>query len=188
MERKMTSQALVGRLLVASPSQANTPFAQTVILVMQQDEYDTFGIVLNQPANEQVASELRQITGTDPAVDLALIHGGPLNGPVFAIHQQEDLAEIMMPGGICVSSQLEILKQLEHQFQPYRIVLGMTGWKTSEVLAKIDDGQWLPLSTSPEQIFDEPDWMWQRAVLEYGRQTMMRVTGLDCTLGNPELN
>ena len=181
-------QSLVGRLLVASPALADTPFARAVVLVMQQDENDTFGIVLNRPADEQVALELKQITGTDPSVDLELIHGGPLNGPVFAIHQSEELGEQLMPGGIYMSSELEIMRQLEEQFAPYRIVLGMAGWGTNQVLAQIKAGDWLELHATPEQIFDEPDWMWQRAVLEYGRKTLLDVTGIQGTPSNPELN
>lgn len=184
----MDSQSLVGHLLVASPALADTPFAQTVVLVMQQDEKDTFGIVLNRPANHQVADQLKQITGAPLADDLALIHGGPLNGPVFAIHQSEELAEVLIPGGICVSAELDTLRQLEHQFQPYRIVLGMVGWKTAELLEQIHTGQWLTLSSaSPDQIFADPEWMWQRAVLEYGRHTMSWVTGFPMQ-GYPELN
>ncbi|MFO0261791.1 MAG: hypothetical protein ACK53V_09210, partial [Planctomycetota bacterium] len=45
----LTSPSLQGELLVASELLEETPFARTVVYVLQDDPAGTFGVVLNRP-------------------------------------------------------------------------------------------------------------------------------------------
>jgi len=100
-----------GTLLVASPALFNTPFRKSVVLIVQNNDEGTFGVVLNRPANEQIQVAWQKLIGTD-SNNPNLVHGGPIGGPVFAIHQQEPLAELTMPSGICITLQSEMFKQI----------------------------------------------------------------------------
>ena len=179
---------LKGSLLVASPTEAALDYEQSVVFVVQDDDNGTFGVALNLSADEETVEKFHELAGvqTEHETDIVV---GPLGGPVFAIHQAEDLAELEMPGGIYLSSQIttlhELMGQLDH---PYRIVLGIVGWEKDEIRQEIAAGNWILMSASPEEIFADSDWIWERCLIRHGRETFLDVIGLEGLIDDPSVN
>ena len=182
------TQVLPGTILVASPAIQNTPFARTVVLVLQNSENGIFGVVLNKPGNQQLRSAWLQMTGASDG-EQSLVHGGPIGGPVLAIHQDHELAELEIPGGVFVSSKSEAVQELVRQpGLDYRIVFGVAGWNHDQLSRELDSGFWFEIGGSPEVIFDDPDWMWEKSLRTYGKNTLCDVVGLEGLPEDPELN
>ena len=138
--------------------------------------------------------------------------GGPLDGPVMALHQNESLAEIQIRDGVFVSCSQDALEMLvegdpeltespdHNTFEftdevatesdrrsPYRIVVGMAGWQRSRINAEIQSGLWYPIEADPNIVFESPEAMWIKGFRRYGNDVLWDVTGLnahgvDCRL------
>ena len=97
------SGSLKGKLLVASEELTEGQFIQAVILLLQDDAQGTIGVILNRPADDQLKRHWRQLSGGPEHVTSQLVKGGPVGGPVFAIHKFQSLGEMELPGDISVS-------------------------------------------------------------------------------------
>lgn len=193
---------LSGTVLVASPRLSHTPMAEAVVLVIQDSDEGVFGVRLNASATSQQASEFQEFTQLPSQRD-ALMIGGPLNGPVMALHQNEDLAEVELRDGVFVSCSQDALQMLveyeanaseNHSLIPldgsplnYRIVLGVAGWQTRQIHAEIDAALWYPIECDADIIFEDSETMWFKALRRYGDDVAYDVTGIsshdvDCQL------
>ena len=177
-----------GTLLVASPALYETPFRKAVVLVVQNNHDGTFGVVLNRPATDAIKYAWHELTGSHKG-DRNIVQGGPIGGPVFAIHQQRAIAELQMPSGICVTTQSDKFPQIINQTESnYRIVFGVAGWNNDQLFQEISDGLWYQLDGNPEQVFDESDFMWEKSLRRYGRHVLADVIGLNKLPIDPLLN
>lgn len=193
---------LSGTVLVASPRLSHTPMAEAVVLVIQDSDEGVFGVRLNASATSQQASEFQEFTQL-PSLRDSLMIGGPLNGPVMALHQNEDLAEVELRDGVFVSCSQDALQMLveyeanaseNHSLIPleesplnYRIVVGVAGWKTPQIHAEIDAALWYPIECDADIIFEDSETMWFKALRRYGDDVAYDVTGIsshdvDCYL------
>ena len=177
-----------GTLLVAAPALHDTPFRKTVVFVLQNNTDGTFGVVLNRPADEKIKFAWYELTGSDTG-QRNIVDGGPIGGPIFAIHQHQAIAEMEMPGGIFVTSESDKFSQLVDQPDSrYRIVFGVAGWQRGQLNAEIDEGLWYQLDVNADQVFDDPTWMWEKSIRRFGQRLLCDVVGLVEIPGNPLLN
>jgi putative transcriptional regulator len=182
------SNNLLGTLLVAAPSLLGNSFEKTVVLILQHNSSGTFGVVLNRPANEEMLSEWEAMTGQDP-VNRCFVQGGPIGGPVFAIHQQQAIGEVAMPCGLYVSADSELLQKLmEQDDDRYRIVFGVASWSIGQLESEISSGIWYPLDARADDIFDDANWMWEKSLRRYGEQATRDVLGIERLPENPNWN
>ena len=177
-----------GTLLVASPALKGTVFQKAVVFVLQNNADGTFGVVLNRPANDEIKVEWHKLVGSEFS-DRFIVQGGPIGGPVFALHQEQNLAEMEIPGGVFVSAGSDKFQQLvENDDSSYRIVFGVAGWQHGQLQDEIDDGLWFPLDGDAAQVFDDPTWMWEKTLRRYGQELICDIVGLDRLPASPLLN
>ena len=179
---------LSGKMLVAAPSLTGNVFEKTVVLILQHNINGTFGVVLNRPANEEMRNQWESMTGQNP-INRCVVHGGPIGGPVFAIHQHQAIAEVAMPGGLYVSADSGLIQKLTEQNDDrYRIVLGVASWSVGQLQSEIESGIWFPLTACADDVFDDANWMWEKSLRRYGEQVTCDVLGIDQLPANPNWN
>jgi len=173
-----TPEFTPGSLLIATASLWDTPFQQAVILILQSNPSGTIGVILNQPAGDEIKFAWRKLTGQN-LDDRFLVSGGPIDGPVFAIHQNHHLGEIEMPGGIFVTAQANKFKELVNlKNSPYRIAFGIAGWKPGQLQSEVNHGLWYCSgSSSADQIFSDPNNLWDEALVRHGRNILQDLLG-----------
>ena len=177
-----------GTILVASPGVRNSPLERAVVLVLQNSEKGVFGVVLNKPGSQELRSAWFQMTGTSDGEE-SLVHGGPIGGPVFAIHQDQRLAEMEIQGGVFISTASEKVEELVRQTGlGYRIVFGVAGWNHEQLRREMDNGCWFQIGGSREIVFDRPDGMWEKTVRTFGAHTLCDLFGLTGLPSDPRLN
>jgi len=188
----IVSSDLVGKLLVTSPKvPRGFAMSETVVLVLQQNEDGVFGVVVNRPAPEEALDAWQEVSG---AVNRQpLVAGGPVSGPVLALHQQRELAEMEFHGGLYVSVQKEAIARLGQSDSvnstlPYRIVLGAVNWNGVSLASEIEAGLWTVMDGDPNLIFGNPSEMWFKCARICGRRTLSWVTGVNGFPRNPLLN
>ena len=180
---------LQGTLLVSTERLNGSKFEKSVVLLMQDDNRGTFGVALNKIADHQIRSAWEKLTGAEAGDQQVIVSGGPLQGPVFALHQIPSLSDVEMPGGLHVSAQVEKLQQLMMQFEnPYRIVVGVSGWKPGQLVSEVNSGYWYVMNADMDTIFDDPKWMWEICLHEFGRQQIADIVGEDQIPDDPDLN
>ena len=187
-EKFPASNPFQGMLLVATPKLDETRFERSVVLLMQHDDRGTFGVAINKPANDSVKSVWEELTGAEPVEDQLVVAGGPLQGPVIALHQLKDLSDVAMPGGIYVSAQIEKLHELIKYEDPYRIVVGIAGWQRGQLQEELSSGCWYVLPSDADMVFEDPEWMWEYCIDECGRQQIVDLIGGDWFPDDPTMN
>ncbi len=160
-------RSLAGNLLVASTTLDSPMFAQSVCLVVHHDADGAIGLVLNRPLQPQ-PTELLTLLSSDtepPQANFSgTVHfGGPLSGPVVALHASPALAESETLTGVYVAAQKSHLEQLLKQTQaPMRLIVGHAGWGAGQLEAEIENGDWHVALADTEIVFGHNEAMWSR--------------------------
>jgi putative transcriptional regulator len=162
-------RSLEGHLLVASPYLVNSPFSQAVVLVLQHTTEAAWGVVLNRSAGETIRSFWQKVSDEPCAIDRPVNVGGPLSGPVLAVHRCQELAEAAFLPGVFVATDKDRLQALVQQSQgPLRLFVGLSGWTAGQLEQELDAGLWLTLPATVEQVFSDEDELWQKTLREVG--------------------
>jgi putative transcriptional regulator len=146
------------------------------------------------------ASELEQsqgsaglaVPGTGPGQvsPWRMIHfGGPLSGPVLAIHQESQFAEAETGSGIYLAAQKQHLEHLFRQeSMPYRLIVGHLGWQTEQIENEIDSGIWHILPATVESVFSPAADMWPQLIRRATSNSLAKWIGVPDHVGACELN
>ena len=147
---------LSGRLLVATPLLGDPNFRRTVVLIVEDEpEEGTLGVVLNRPTEVPVGQVLESWTDlvTGPSV---VFRGGP-------VAPNSALALAIVPGddepvgwraldGSAVMSRIGLVdldappQLLAGGIASLRVFAGYAGWGPGQLQAEIDEGAWYVLS------------------------------------------
>ena len=173
-------QSLEGQLLIAAPQIDDPRFERAVVLMMHHDEEGAYGVVLNRPIEETVAGLWQKLGDDTCAVDRHLNLGGPVSGPIIAIHGKPSAAEFEVPPGIFIAEQKKHLVQLVRDPNvPLRIFVGHASWSAGQLEREVNHGVWLTLPAKVEHIFSEDDNLWATAMRQVGRAFWTNVLGIE---------
>jgi putative transcriptional regulator len=156
-----TMHSLQGHLLVAIPRQLDPSFAQTVILVVKHSEQGALGLIINCP-RERSDGVLRQgEAGRRSGKKVDLYLGGPVTGPLMAVHCDPALGEIeILPGLFFSGDEENIRAVMQRKRQPCRIFAGYTGWGPKQLEYEIDKGVWRTVEATAERVFSPSADLW----------------------------
>ncbi len=195
---------LAGNLLVASSTVSDPVYAHGVCLVVHHQDDSIIGVMLNRPLQPDPAALLKLLGKSPPSSErfakktsepplaspLGAVHfGGPLSGPVVAIHQISQYAEAETGQGIYVAAQKHNLESLVlQQPSPYRLIVGHLGWKTEQLQSELDAGVWHMLPATAEVVFSGAEEMWPGLIRRATTRSMARWIGMADVIGSGELN
>ena len=162
-------KSLKGQFLIASPHLADQNFYRSVVLMIQHDEQGAFGVVLNRPTNNMIA-DLWNLVSTAPCDVSEPVHvGGPVPGPVLAIHSDPSQCEMEIIEGVYFASSKEaIFAIVSHPQGPFRLFVGYSGWGEGQLDQEIESGSWLHGRATPEDVFSDYDELWRRVSRRIG--------------------
>lgn len=178
-----------GQLLVATAALHGTPFERTVVYLLQHNADGIFGVVLNRPADERLLSAWQSISGDTQSDREHLSCGGPMGGPIFAIHSLPDLGEIDLPEGLYLSAAANAIQEVVRAAdEPYRIFFGIAGWRPGQLEQELREGRWYCLGGHASVVFADCDYLWERSMLTVGRLTARDLFHIRVFPANPLLN
>ena len=191
----MEAESLGGRLLVATPLLGDPNFRRTVILIVEDEpEEGTLGVVLNRPTEVQVGQVLQAwaelVTG--PTV---VFKGGPVSpnsalALALARGEDEPLGWRSLDGSSLMSRiglvDLEAPPELlAGGITSLRVFAGYAGWGPGQLRAEIDEGAWYVLAGEPTDAFlAEPERLWPAVLRRQGGEFAIVATYPD----DPMLN
>jgi putative transcriptional regulator len=181
---------IAGRLLIASPYLSDGNFYRSVIYMIRHDEHGAFGLVINRPGNRTLVDVFADRIGRAPRRDDSIYFGGPVDGPLLALHTVSGLGEPCGPSVLdfelppehpgfhdaVASSPLWVTADDDHltllvdrtDIQA-KFVARYSGWGPGQLDSELEQGGWLIGPPDWKAIFSNPDTMWENAVNRLGR-------------------
>lgn len=182
-------KSLAGKLLVASPQLQDPNFVQTVVLMIQHEQQGAFGLVLNRPGDKTVDEVWRLIEKEPPGCSNPVYVGGPVPGPLVALHTQQELSDQQVMPGLFITAQAaafeELLAQPEHNF---RIYSGHSGWGDGQLEGELKIGGWLTSEAKVDDVFTDHETLWKQVTSRIGIKIIAPGLRPDQIPDDPSLN
>lgn len=187
-----SAPSMAGYVLIASPAMADSALARTVCLIMHDDLHSgSVGLVLNRPIAADVTELWSTIAGQrGQQVESGgrLCFGGPLSGPIVAVHRQPSLAEFEMGQGLYLAAEANHLRDLLQGSEDYRIFVGHVGWKPGELLSQLAAGKWHVVPVSANLIFPEDERLWDHLLRRAAGRSLAHWVGARHIPDSPLVN
>ena len=104
--------------------------------------------------------------------------GGPVAGPIMALHADRSLAEAeqeIVPGVYFVIEREQLEKLVRQRQHPFRIFVGHSGWGGGQLENELEQGAWLTMPASLEYVFYDELELWKKVTYHIG-QSMLTLT------------
>ena len=179
-----------GQLLVASPHLPDPNFRRTVVLLLKHNEQGAFGVVLNRPSSNTIQDFWQMVSDQPCESDQVINVGGPLHGPLMAIHTQESWSEDEIFQGVYFATHKDNLGNILTQSeQPFRIFSGYAGWGEGQLENELTAGGWLLTPATFQYLFQlEPPDAWQKIIKDIGDAIILPALKIKHPPSDPSLN
>ncbi len=155
--------SLQGHFLVAAPHQLDPNFAETVILVVAHTERGAMGVIVNRPKPHNGRPHGRPGDRNRRQIGEAFYFGGPVAGPVMALHADPSLADIaVLPGVFFSGSKRSVLSVIRGRSRPCKLLVGYVGWGPKQLEYEVEIGVWRVAPGTAEQTFSRGKDLWHQ--------------------------
>jgi len=182
-------QNLKGHLLVASPHLLDPNFVKTVVLLIHHSDEGAFGVVLNRPADNTIKEIWEQVGETPCESQRRINVGGPVAGPLMAIHTDEHLAEMEILPGLYFAAQRDHLEKLLRQTDgPLRVFVGHSGWGGGQLENELKEGAWLTTPATVDNVFADDAELWRKVAQHIGESILASALKIKHVPIDPSVN
>lgn len=181
---------LKGHLLVATPQLLDPNFAQTVLLMFEHSDAGAAGFVLNRLTEATVANISEQVFQEENDWDKAIQLGGPVPGPLIALHTVATHSDQEILPGLYSTAEPAKLQMLIHQkVEPSLLLANYAGWGPGQLEAEIADDSWQSLPASLEHVFwTSEESLWEAVRKEISTAQLSDLFGLREVPDDPSMN
>lgn len=182
-------KSLAGQFLVASPHLRDGNFAQSVVLMLQHEDAGALGVIVNRPGDKTVDDVWQMIGNESIGCDALVYFGGPVPGPMIALHDQAAYAEKEIVPGVFMAMQrdtIDAVVQLDGA--RFRLFSGHSGWGGGQLENEMRVGGWFTWPASAAEVFADPEELWKSVCSKIGRKIIVPNIPPDRLPRNPELN
>ncbi len=185
----MPSTSIAGKLLVASRHLRDPNFLRTVVLMLEHTGDGALGVVLNRPS-ERTVEEVWRVIDAPPCDSQAPIYvGGPVPGPLIALHGDASISEKQVLPGVFMAIERGKIDALVRQEQtPFRLYSGNSGWGAGQLEGEMKAGGWLVTDTAEEDVFADPSELWPTVTKRIGLKIMLPKTPPNQLPNDPSMN
>ena len=181
-------ESLEGQLLLASPQLLDPNFVRTVILLVEHNDMGALGLVINRPTGKTVQELWKQVGEAACASQEPVYLGGPVQGPLMAIHTSGSLAEMQIAEGVFFAAKKQNLDELVRCDDRFKIFVGNSGWGPGQLEGEIAEGAWKAVPAKLEDVFDVSDDLWLRLMHRAMAGVLPEMLGIKHVPSDPSLN
>ena len=182
-------KSLAGNFLVASPQLQDANSARSVVLMLQHEQEGALGVVINRPGSKTVDVVWELIEAEPCNCDQLVYVGGPVPGPLIALHTASDLAEREIVPGIYMSMQRDAIDALVRRTdETFRLFSGHAGWAGGQLEGEMHLGGWLTTRAQATEIFGDFATLWKLVCNRIGREIVVPQLPPEQIPPDPELN
>jgi putative transcriptional regulator len=185
----MNHESLTGHFLVASQYLRDPNFARSVVLMIHHTDEGAMGVVINRPADKTVRDVWDMIGFDECDRDELIFIGGPVPGPLVAVHTLEPLAEREVLPGIYVATHRDAIDVIVRKKDvPVRLYSGHAGWGGGQLESELEAGGWLTTEATPDEIFADHETVWKSVIQRIGLEIMVPGVDHDDLPPDPSMN
>ena len=174
---------------MATPQLPDENFYRTVVLLVEHNEEGALGVVLNRLAGQSVEELWREVSDQPCSSRRPVNLGGPVSGPLIAIHTDHELAEMEILPGVYLAAQKSHLDLLVEQDQHrYRVYLGHSGWGGGQLESELKQGAWLTTPATKDYIFHDEDDLWETVAKHIGDAVLLKSLKIKHVPRDPSMN
>lgn len=165
--------SLQGSFLIASPHLGDGNFNRSVVLMVKHDDEGAFGFVLNRPTGNTVAEIWKLVSDVDSERRDPIYLGGPVQGPLMAVHGLAAAAESEILEGVYLSAHKDQLREVvAAEDIPFRLFTGYSGWGAGQLEGELEAGGWLIAPATAGLVFHEKDDLWERVMHSVAKEIL----------------
>lgn len=130
--------------------------------MIQGDDEGTLGLILNRLSDKRI-SELWETIFERPCETQSLLRvGGPVFGPLMALHTRRELAELEVLPGLFFSTDKDKLARLvDENLEPFHFFVGNAGWGKRQLAGEIAQGAWHLIPATRDLVFGDTSDLWK---------------------------
>jgi len=162
---------VTGMILISVPYYNDPLFNHSVVLIIEKDNKNCVGLIINQELNCTVR---QAVTGIK--IDMPVYAGGPvMHHSAFALHNFENCkrAEEILPN-VYTGYDNILLAILEHQViktANFKFFIGYSGWHPGQLENEISNKMWVVAEGNEELVLKTPaSKIWEKAVESLGKE------------------
>lgn len=183
------SPSLSNRLLIASEKLDDPNFRRAVVLIIKHDEEGSFGLILNRPIAATIKQVWNQVSKSACDSEESLHLGGPVQGPLMALHGVGSVSPVEILPGIYFTPSPDELEQLVRQVDaPVRFFVGYSGWGAGQLERELSEGVWHTLDAAPEHFFQDANGFWERTLRQFNSASWIATLGIKHVPPEPWMN
>ena len=161
-----------GKLLIASPALDDPNFSRTVVLITEHGDDGAMGIVLNRPADTEVAEVIPELTAI--ATEEPVFLGGPVEPEALVVlgeFNDVDKAAWLVVADVGLVAATTDLDELPAAVRRGRVYAGFSGWGPGQLEAELEEEAWIVEPPIPPELFpDDPMTLWSDVLERKGGQ------------------
>lgn len=185
----MKESSLTGNVLIASPHLGDANFFRTVVVMVKHNDEGAFGLVLNRPACKSVGEVWEAVSDEKCDIEAPIRIGGPVQGPLMALHTLMSCNEAqVLPGIYFASNRDNLSRVVKRPDKPFLLFSGYAGWGEGQLENEIKQGGWLKFPADHDWVFADIDTIWKRAVCRVGDDILNQTLRPKHRPADPRLN
>jgi len=160
---------LAGRILISVPFFNDPFFNRSVVFLIEYDEENCVGLIVNQPINYKVNQVIKDIN-----LDDIVYAGGPvMHNSAFAIHNYP-LCDSCTPiiNDIYVGYDDHFISFIENKLDSnikYKFFIGYSGWSPNQLEEELKHKMWVVSHADEKLLLETPaELIWENAVKALG--------------------
>lgn len=183
-------ESLKGHLLVARHYLLDPNFFHSVVLMLEHNEEGAFGVVINRNTETTIGGISDQAFEEPVDWEKPIGLGGPVTGPLLALHQRADLADQqVMPELYSTTDADKLMTLVREKVEPTRFVANYSGWGPGQLEGELAEASWLVLPASIDHIFCEDETeLWKEVARQINRQNLTSMLELPDPPEDPRMN
>ena len=185
----MNEKSFTGHFLVASRYLRDPNFARSVVLMIHHDQEGAMGVVINRPSDKSVR-EVWELIGNDPCDrDDFIFIGGPVPGPLVALHTIEAFGQHEVLPGLYVATHKDALDLIvRRKDAQVRLYSGHAGWGSGQLEGEMEAGGWLSTRAGLDDVFADYETIWKTVTQRIGLEIMAPEVDREHVPPDPSLN
>lgn len=166
------TKSLAGKCLLSSPFLEDSTFYKTIIFILQHSENQAFGLILNRPTEHPLKKVVSMVCELKCVHDGSLQFGGPVDGPLIAIHDHQTTGGHPCSDGLYVTSDQDDLRKLFVESSAnIKLFDGFSGWAAGQLESELETGSWLVSDITADEVMSHDD-LWEVLVKRIGNSIL----------------
>lgn len=157
--------------------------------MLEHNEDGALGVVLNRTVDRTIEAVWEAVEFDPCESQQALNQGGPVPGPLIALHTSKELGEKTVLPGLFLSMQKATVDPLVRQDEhPFRLYSGNSGWGGGQLEGEMNEGGWLTAPAEAGDVFAAPDVIWEQVTNRIALDILMPGVDPSAIPKDPSLN